>query len=115
MKSELTEEGEYKYLEIGPDGAEVIVLLHGLFGALSNFEGITNKRFEKTRPALAKPVQFPPQPPPAVSEPYCTPSAERSALTMPGWLDQGWNADLGTWIPPDTTTGPASAARAAAS
>ncbi len=46
MKSELTEEGEYKYLEVGPDDGEVIVLLHGLFGALSNFEGITS-HFQK--------------------------------------------------------------------
>ncbi len=42
MKSELTEKGEFKYLEVGPDDGEVIVLLHGLFGALSNFEGITS-------------------------------------------------------------------------
>lgn len=40
MKSNLIEEGKFKYTEIGPKDGEVILLLHGLFGALSNFEGI---------------------------------------------------------------------------
>jgi len=39
----MIEEGEFKYVEAGPEGGEVLVLLHGLLGALSNFEGIINK------------------------------------------------------------------------
>ncbi len=46
MKSETKEEGKFKYLEIGPEDGEVLMLLHGLFGALSNFEGIIN-HFQK--------------------------------------------------------------------
>ncbi len=42
MKNDLIEEGQFKYLEVGEDGNEVLILLHGLFGALSNFDGITN-------------------------------------------------------------------------
>lgn len=41
MKYELKEEGNFKYIETGGDG-ENLLLLHGLFGALSNFEGIIN-------------------------------------------------------------------------
>lgn len=41
MNYEINEEGKYKYIESGSDG-EVLLLLHGLFGALSNFEGILN-------------------------------------------------------------------------
>lgn len=42
MKSfEIKEEGKFKYIESGEDKTP-IVLLHGLFGALSNFEGIIN-------------------------------------------------------------------------
>lgn len=33
------EEGEYRYIETNP-GKQTILLLHGLFGALSNFKGI---------------------------------------------------------------------------
>ncbi len=40
MKSNLKEDGKYKYVEVGPEDGEVIMLLHGLFGALSNFQGI---------------------------------------------------------------------------
>ena len=39
MKYEVKEEGKFKYIET-EGGAENLVLLHGLFGALSNFEGI---------------------------------------------------------------------------
>ncbi len=46
MKYELKEEGNFKYIETGGDG-ENLLLLHGLFGALSNFEGIIN-HFAKT-------------------------------------------------------------------
>lgn len=40
MKSDLIEEGKFKYVEVGKEDGEVIMLLHGLFGALSNFQGI---------------------------------------------------------------------------
>ncbi len=40
MKNELKVEGRFTYLELGPDEGDVLVLLHGLLGALSNFEGI---------------------------------------------------------------------------
>jgi pimeloyl-ACP methyl ester carboxylesterase len=39
MKYEIKEEGRFKYIETG-GGEENLLLLHGLFGALSNFEGI---------------------------------------------------------------------------
>lgn len=42
MKYELKEEGNFKYIETGGEG-ENLLLLHGLFGALSNFEGIINQ------------------------------------------------------------------------
>ena len=41
MNKYLKQEGEYHYIETTP-GKEVILLLHGLFGALSNFEDIIN-------------------------------------------------------------------------
>ena len=41
MNKYLKQEGEYHYIETTP-GNEVILLLHGLFGALSNFEDIIN-------------------------------------------------------------------------
>ena len=40
MKEELTTEGKYKYVEVG-EGTPIIVL-HGLMGGLSNFEGVMN-------------------------------------------------------------------------
>lgn len=40
MKSNLKEEERFKYVEEGKEDGEVIMLLHGLFGALSNFQGI---------------------------------------------------------------------------
>lgn len=46
MQHTLKEEGDFKYMETGT-GEEVLMLLHGLFGALSNFEGII-KHFSKT-------------------------------------------------------------------
>ncbi len=39
MDHEIKEEGKYKYIETETEG-EILLLLHGLFGALSNFEGI---------------------------------------------------------------------------
>ena len=44
MEEKLIEESGFKYLESNP-GKEVLLLLHGLFGALSNFKGI-NEDFE---------------------------------------------------------------------
>jgi 2-hydroxy-6-oxonona-2,4-dienedioate hydrolase len=41
MNKYLKQEGEHHYIETTP-GKEVILLLHGLFGALSNFEDIIN-------------------------------------------------------------------------
>jgi 2-hydroxy-6-oxonona-2,4-dienedioate hydrolase len=41
MEFEIKEEGRFKYIETGGKG-ENLLLLHGLFGALSNFEGIIN-------------------------------------------------------------------------
>ena len=41
MDHEIKEEGKFKYIETGGNG-EVLLLLHGLFGALSNFESIIN-------------------------------------------------------------------------
>jgi 2-hydroxy-6-oxonona-2,4-dienedioate hydrolase len=43
----LREHGDFKYIETGGDGTPLL-LLHGLFGALSNFEGII-KHFAKER------------------------------------------------------------------
>ena len=39
MEHDIKEEGKFKYIETGGSG-ETLMLLHGLFGALSNFEGI---------------------------------------------------------------------------
>ncbi len=39
MNLTIKEEGEFRYIESNPDG-EVLLLLHGLFGALSNFSSI---------------------------------------------------------------------------
>ena len=41
MEFEIKEEGRFKYIETEGQG-ENLLLLHGLFGALSNFEGIIN-------------------------------------------------------------------------
>ena len=41
MESEIKQEGKFKYIET-KGGTENLMLLHGLFGALSNFEGIIN-------------------------------------------------------------------------
>lgn len=41
MDYPIKEEGKFKYIESNSEG-EVLLLLHGLFGALSNFEGILN-------------------------------------------------------------------------
>ena len=47
MNLPLKEHGDFKYIETGGEGPPLL-LLHGLFGALSNFEGII-KRFSKER------------------------------------------------------------------
>lgn len=41
------EEGKFKYIETNPDASETLMLLHGLFGALSNFGGIINRFQDK--------------------------------------------------------------------
>ena len=46
MEYSLTEEGGFKYIETN-GGPENLLLLHGLFGALSNFEGILNEFGDK--------------------------------------------------------------------
>ena len=46
MEYQLREEGKFKYVETEGKG-ETLMLLHGLFGALSNFQGIIN-HFAKT-------------------------------------------------------------------
>jgi len=46
MNYEIKEENNFRYIETGGDG-ETLLLLHGLFGALSNFQGIIN-HFRKT-------------------------------------------------------------------
>src|SRR6056297_1796629 len=42
MEYSLIEEGKFKYIETGTADQEKLVLLHGLFGTLSNFDGILN-------------------------------------------------------------------------
>lgn len=44
MNIEIIEENNFRYIESGNKKGETLMLLHGLFGALSNFEGII-KRF----------------------------------------------------------------------
>ena len=54
MEYEIQEEEHFKYIETG-GGDENLVLLHGLFGALSNFEGIIqhfSKRYNVVVPML---------------------------------------------------------------
>jgi 2-hydroxy-6-oxonona-2,4-dienedioate hydrolase len=46
MNLSIKEEQGFRYIESGPEDAETLLLLHGLFGALSNFESIIN-RFSK--------------------------------------------------------------------
>ena len=40
MEEQLIEEGKYRYIEVG-QGTPVIIL-HGLMGGLSNFQGVTS-------------------------------------------------------------------------
>lgn len=40
MNYPVKEEGKFKYMETNSDSDTVLLLLHGLFGALSNYEGI---------------------------------------------------------------------------
>ena len=54
MDLTIKEEGEFRYIESNPDG-EVLLLLHGLFGALSNFSSIIDyfsKSFNVVVPIL---------------------------------------------------------------
>ncbi len=54
MDHEIQEESKFKYIESGGEG-EPLLLLHGLFGALSNFEGIIqhfSKRYNVLVPIL---------------------------------------------------------------
>jgi pimeloyl-ACP methyl ester carboxylesterase len=48
MKHTITEEGEFKYLDTGGSGV-VLMLLHGLFGHLSNFDEMIEYFGEKRR------------------------------------------------------------------
>ena len=41
MQFDIHQEGEFKYVEVG-NGDKILLLLHGLFGALSNFEDLVN-------------------------------------------------------------------------
>ena len=41
MSHEIIEDDKFQYLET-KGGEETLLLLHGLFGALSNFQGIIN-------------------------------------------------------------------------
>ncbi|MEM6398421.1 MAG: alpha/beta fold hydrolase [Bacteroidota bacterium] len=43
MKYSQIREGKFEYLDTGGDGGENIMLLHGLFGGLSNFDAIIDK------------------------------------------------------------------------
>ncbi|MBK8517908.1 MAG: alpha/beta hydrolase [Saprospiraceae bacterium] len=45
------EDGKFKYIESGDEGGTPIILLHGLLGALSNFEGIIH-HFSRTHNVL---------------------------------------------------------------
>ena len=40
MDYQIKEEGKFRYIETGDQHRENLLLLHGLFGALSNFQGI---------------------------------------------------------------------------
>jgi 2-hydroxy-6-oxonona-2,4-dienedioate hydrolase len=46
MEYEIKQDGKFKFIETGGEG-ETLVLLHGLFGALSNFQGIIGHFGEK--------------------------------------------------------------------
>ena len=48
MKFQITEEGEFRYYESG-NGDTVLLLLHGLFGALSNFREVIENFSEKMK------------------------------------------------------------------
>jgi pimeloyl-ACP methyl ester carboxylesterase len=41
MEYEIQKDGKFNYLEVGE--GETLMLLHGLFGALSNFSGLIEK------------------------------------------------------------------------
>ena len=41
MKLEIKQKGQYRYIDEGE--GQIFMLLHGLFGALSNWEGVVNR------------------------------------------------------------------------
>src|SRR5690606_25998482 len=43
MEYEIVKEGKFKYIETSPGKERTLLLLHGLFGALSNFSAIIDK------------------------------------------------------------------------
>ncbi len=47
MNASIREEGGFKYIESGGRNGEVLLLLHGLFGALSNFEALYRRFSEE--------------------------------------------------------------------
>jgi 2-hydroxy-6-oxonona-2,4-dienedioate hydrolase len=51
MNFSVKEEGKYKYIDVGTDNCEPIVLLHGLMGGLGNFSNVIDY-FSKTRRIL---------------------------------------------------------------
>jgi len=42
MQVNIIEEASFKYVDVGSEDGEILVLLHGLFGALSNFNDLLN-------------------------------------------------------------------------
>ncbi len=55
MQYQLIEEGKFKYIETGPDKKEILLLLHGLMGGLSNFDDVVDhfsKDFNVALPTL---------------------------------------------------------------
>lgn len=42
MQVSVIEEASFKYVDVGSDDGEILILLHGLFGALSNFNDLLN-------------------------------------------------------------------------
>jgi 2-hydroxy-6-oxonona-2,4-dienedioate hydrolase len=47
LNFEIIKEKDFQYIETNPNAEETLLLLHGLLGALSNFEGILNKFHSK--------------------------------------------------------------------
>jgi len=51
MQVNIIEEASFKYVDVGSEDGEILVLLHGLFGALSNFNDLLN-HFSKAHRVL---------------------------------------------------------------